>query len=90
MLWGIRMAVRDTCCGGVRLVFPCSGAADVGGITDKVTRKIATEGLPRMYCLAGIGGHVEGILETTERAEAVFAIDATLLPALRKPSSTLD
>lgn len=69
------MADRNTCRGGVRLVFPCSGAADVGGIADLVGRKIAMEGLGRMYCLAGIGGYVEGILETAKQAEAMFAID---------------
>jgi uncharacterized metal-binding protein len=72
---GIKMADKNTCCGGVRLVFPCSGAADVGGIADQVGRKITMEGLGRMYCLAGIGGHVEGILETTKQAEAIFTID---------------
>ena len=69
------MVDKNTCCGGVRLVFPCSGAADVGGIADQVGRKITMEGLGRMYCLAGIGGHVEGILETTKQAEAIFTID---------------
>lgn len=69
------MADKNTCCGGVRLVFPCSGAADVGGIADLIGRKITTEGLGKMYCLAGIGGHVEGILDTTKQAEAIFTID---------------
>ena len=69
------MVDKNTCCGGVRLVFPCSGAADVGGIADQVGRKITMEGLGRMYCLAGIGGQVEGILETTKQAEAIFTID---------------
>ena len=69
------MAAKNACCGGVRLVFPCSGAADVGGIADQVARKITMEGLGRMYCLAGIGGHVDGILETAKQAEATFTID---------------
>ena len=69
------MSDKNACCGGVRLVFPCSGAADVGGIADQVGRKLTMEGLGRMYCLAGIGGHVPGILETTEQAEAIYTID---------------
>jgi uncharacterized metal-binding protein len=28
-----------------------------------------------MFCLAGIGGRVSGILKTTEAAEAILAID---------------
>lgn len=67
---------EESCSGGtVKLVFPCSGAADVGSIADQVGRKITMEGLGKMYCLAGIGGHVEGILENTKQAEEVFTID---------------
>jgi len=65
----------DCCSGGVRLVFPCSGAADVGAIADQVGRKMTKEGLGKMYCLAGIGGHVSGIVETTKAAYEVITID---------------
>ncbi len=64
------------CCGnGVRLIFPCSGAADVGAIADQVGRKMTKEGLGKMYCLAGVGGHVSGIVETTKAADEVITID---------------
>ena len=63
------------CSGAIRLVFPCSGAADVGGVADQVGRKMTREGLGKMYCLAGIGGHVEGILETAKAAEEIVTID---------------
>lgn len=67
---------QNACCSGaVRLVFPCSGAADVGGIADQVGRKMTREGLGGMYCLAGIGGHVKSILETTEAAGEIITID---------------
>lgn len=66
---------NDCCSGGVRLVFPCSGAADVGAIADQVGRKMTREGLGKMYCLAGIGGHVSGIVETTKAADEIVAID---------------
>ncbi len=65
----------DCCSGGVRLVFPCSGAADVGAIADQVGRKMTGEGLGKMYCLAGIGGHVSGIVETTKAADEIITID---------------
>ena len=65
----------DCCSGGVRLVFPCSGAADVGAIADQVGRKMTREGIGKMYCLTGIGGHVSGIVETTKAADEVITID---------------
>jgi len=65
----------ECCCGGTILVFPCSGAADVGAIADQVGRKMTREGLGKMYCLAGVGGHVSGIVETTKGADEVITID---------------
>jgi len=59
----------------VRLVFACSGAADVGHIADLAARKLTQEGVGRMYCLAGVGGRVPAILETTRTATAILAID---------------
>ena len=63
------------CVGGPKLIFACSGAADVGAITDRAARKIATEGLGKMFCLAGIGGRIPGIMKTTESASRILAID---------------
>lgn len=37
-----------------------------------------------MYCLAGIGGHVSGILKTTEAAGGVLAIDGCPVDCARK------
>ena len=34
----------SVCAGGDRLIFACSGAADVGEISDKVARKLMTRG----------------------------------------------
>lgn len=73
------------CCGnGVRLVFPCSGAADVGAIADQVGRKMTKEGLGKMYCLAGVGGHVSGIVETTKAADEVITIDGCSIACATK------
>ena len=57
------------------LIFACSGAADVGAIADRAARKLTADGAGKMYCLAGIGGRVPGILKTTEEAEKILAID---------------
>ena len=58
-----------------KLIFACSGAADVGAIADIAARKLTADGAGKMYCLAGIGGRVPGILKTTEEAEKILAID---------------
>lgn len=74
----------QSCCGGTKLIFACSGAADVGEIADRAARRLTREGAGKMFCLAGIGGRVGGILKTTEAAEAVLAIDGCGLDCVKK------
>ena len=63
------------CAGGPKLIFACSGAADVGEISDQAARKLTRDGLGKMFCLAGIGGKIAGIIEKTQTASKVLAID---------------
>jgi uncharacterized metal-binding protein len=67
--------IAPCCAGGERLVFPCSGASDVGGLADGVSRKMSKEEVGRMYCLAAIGAGVESFVETTKAATQVIALD---------------
>jgi uncharacterized metal-binding protein len=66
---------ENVCCVAPTLIFACSGAADVGAISDRAARKLTADGAGKMYCLAGIGGRVSGILKTTQEAEKILAID---------------
>ena len=47
-----------------RLVLACSGAADVGAVADPAARRLDADGSATMFCLAGVGGRVPGILKT--------------------------
>jgi uncharacterized metal-binding protein len=73
------------CCGSApKLIFACSGAADVGKISDLAARKLTVDGAGKMYCLAGIGGRVSGIMETTRVAKAILAIDGCPLDCAKR------
>jgi uncharacterized metal-binding protein len=75
---------RACACGSApKLIFPCSGAADVGAIADQAARKLTKEGVGKMFCLAGIGGRVSGIMATTESAARILAIDGCPLNCAR-------
>ena len=63
------------CTTAPKLIFPCSGAADVGEIADQAARKLTREGAGKMYCLAGIGGRVNDIVVNTQAAGKILAID---------------
>lgn len=67
-----------------KLIFACSGAADVGQIADLAARRLAAEGAGKMFCLAGVGGRISGIMATTEAAAAILAIDGCPLDCARK------
>ena len=64
-----------TCGFAPKLIFACSGAADVGAVADQAARKLTKDGAGKMYCLAGIGGRVSGIMATTQSASRILAID---------------
>ena len=64
-----------TCGSAPKLIFACSGAADVGAVADQAARKLTKDGAGKMFCLAGIGGRVPGILTTTQSAARILAID---------------
>jgi uncharacterized metal-binding protein len=53
-------------------------------LADQVARKLTVDGLGKMFCLAGIGGRVSGIVKTTEAAATVVAIDGCPLNCARK------
>ena len=73
-----------TCQAAPKLVFPCSGASDVGGLTDRAARQMTLDGTGKMYCLAGIGGRVEEILANTKAAAKVLVIDGCKEECARK------
>jgi len=63
------------CSTAPKLIFPCSGAADVGEIADRAARRLSKEGAGKMYCLAGVGGHIEDMLLNVQAAGKILAID---------------
>ena len=43
--------VTCSCDGNVKLVFPCSGAADVGEISDRAARNLTSKTIGRYFVL---------------------------------------
>lgn len=66
------------------LVFPCSGGADVGALSDAVARKMSKEGKAKMFCLAGIGAHVDGMIESAKSADRIISIDGCPVMCAKK------
>ncbi len=73
----------NVCKGGPKLVFACSGAADVGAVADKAARKMTLNGDGVLFCLAGIGGRIDPIMQKTATADKILAIDGCPLNCVK-------
>jgi uncharacterized metal-binding protein len=58
-----------------KLIFTCSGIADVGEIADRTGRKLHKDGVGKMWCIAGIGAGLSNFIESTKATEKVLVID---------------
>ena len=72
------------------LIFPCSGASDVGELSDHVARKMAKCGQARMFCLAGIGAHIQGMVESVKAPLKLLLLMGVRLPVLKRHLSMPD
>ncbi len=72
------------CSTAPKLIFSCSGGADVGAVADLTARKLTRDGVGKMFCLAGLGGRVSGIVKSTEAASKILAIDGCPLNCAAK------
>ena len=66
------------------LIFSCSGGSNVGQIANDTAKKLASQGIGGMSCLAGIGGHISGFAEETREVKKVVVIDGCPVHCARK------
>ncbi|MEE9151619.1 MAG: putative zinc-binding protein [Thermoplasmata archaeon] len=66
------------------LIFPCSGGSNVGQIANEAAKGLTTLGKGKMYCLAGIGGHISSLIESTKAAKKIIAIDGCPVQCAKK------
>lgn len=76
--------MAECCEGGTKLIYSCSGSADVGEIADRVTRRLRDEGYARMTCLAGVGAGLSGYVQSAKGADEVITIDGCVTACARK------
>lgn len=76
--------MADCCSGGTKLLYSCSGSADVGKLADLVTRKLRDDGYARMTCLAGIGADISGFVVSARGADENITVDGCPQACARK------
>ena len=80
-------APASSCCGGGGknvLLYACSGGANVAEIADRAARALMTEGRGTMFCLAGLGADIQGMVQTARDADLNLVIDGCPLDCAKK------
>lgn len=65
------------------VIYACSGCSDAGELADLTARALASQGVGKMSCLAGIGGRVKPLMLEAGRASHIVAIDGCPLNCAR-------
>lgn len=65
------------CCGGGNdlMILACSGGSNVGQLSNQAAIELTQEGFGKMFCLAGIGGHLSGFVQSAKDVPMMVAID---------------
>ena len=57
------------------MILACSGASNVGQLSNQAAVELTQEGFGKMFCLAGIGGLLSGFVYSLKNAPLMVAID---------------
>jgi uncharacterized metal-binding protein len=71
------MIMVEKCCTqeGDIMILACSGGSNVGQLSNQAAIELTQEGFGKMFCLAGIGGHLGGFVQSAKDVPAMVAID---------------
>jgi uncharacterized metal-binding protein len=75
------------CCGEAKktvLLYACSGGANVAEIADRAARELMFSGCGSMFCLAGIGAGIPGMVQTAKDADVNVVIDGCPMDCAKK------
>ncbi len=57
------------------MILACSGGSNVGQLSNQAAVDLTQEGFGKIFCLAGIGGHLSGFVQSARDVPQMVAID---------------
>lgn len=57
------------------MLLACSGASNVGQLTNQACVELTQEGFGKMFCLAGVGGRLQGFIQSVKDAPELVVLD---------------
>jgi uncharacterized metal-binding protein len=80
--------MADCACGGGKkktvLLYACSGGANVAEVADRACRELMFAGEGTVFCLAGIGAGIQGMVQTAKDADVNLVIDGCPMDCAKK------
>lgn len=78
--------MSDSCCStnGDIMLLACSGASNLGQLSNQVAVQLTQEGFGRMFCLAAIGAHISNFVKSAKDAPRMVVIDGCPIGCARK------
>ena len=81
--------MADCCCsGGTKkktvLLYACSGGANVAEVADKAARQLMVDGMGSMFCLAGLGAGIPGMVQTAKDADLNVVLEGCPMDCAKK------
>jgi len=78
-----------TCTADPLLIFSCSGGSNVGQIANQAAVELTKKKWGKMFCLAGVGGHIESFIESS-KGNRIVVIDGCLVLCAKKIFEHMD
>lgn len=78
------MSVKCDCEASDAMLLTCSGGSNVGRYTNRIAVELTQEGLGRMFCLAGIGAGIDGMVRSAMDVEKLIVIDGCDIACAKK------
>lgn len=77
--------MSETCCskGNDIMILACSGASNVGQLSNQAAVELTQEGFGKMFCLAGIGGKLSGFVQSAKDVPRMVVIDGCQIGCAR-------
>ncbi len=66
------------------ILLPYSGGSNCGQIANQVAVSLDVLGVGHIYCLAGIGAHIDGMVESARGAKRIVALDGCQVACAKK------
>lgn len=78
------MVKEHACTAEEITILPCSGGFNCGQIANQAAISLDNLGVGKIYCLAGIAAHIDGMIESARSAKRLVAIDGCQVACAKK------